>query len=105
MAMTLLILLLCDCCHSVGCHGDVDDNAVAMTMLSMAVDKLLTMARMDDDHQVVMTILESTSEMLDDIKKPVLDAVESPAVFVSVIKDVFQQKVNDSYDVNCCLFL
>jgi len=75
-----------------------------MTMLSMAVDKLLTMARLDGDRQVVTTILESTNEMLDDIKKPVLDAVESPAVFVSVIKDVFQQKVLGSY-VNCCLFI
>jgi len=64
-----------------------------MTMLSLAVDKLLTMARMDDDRQVVMAILDSTNEMLADIKKPVLDAVESPDMFISVIKDVFQQKV------------
>lgn len=69
------------------------DEAVAMTMMSLAVDKLLTMVRMDDDRQVVMTILDSTNELLADVKKPVLDAVESPDVFVSVIKDVFQQKV------------
>ena len=62
-------------------------------MLSLAVDKLLSMARMDEDRQVVMTILDSTNEMLADIKKPVLDAVESPDVFISLIKDVFQQKV------------
>ena len=64
-----------------------------MTMLSLAVDKLLTMAKVDEDRQVVMTILDSTNEMLADIKQPVLNAVESPDVFISVIKDVFQQKV------------
>jgi len=64
-----------------------------VTMLSLAVDKLLTMAKVDEDRQVVMTILDSTNEMLADIKQPVLNAVESPDVFISVIKDVFQQKV------------
>ena len=64
-----------------------------MTMLSLAVDKLLTMARVDEDRQVVMAILDSTNEMLADIKQLVLNAVESPDVFVSIIKDVFQQKV------------
>jgi len=62
-------------------------------MLSLAVDKLLTMARVDEDRQVVMAILDSTNEMLADIKQLVLNAVESPDVFVSIIKDVFQQKV------------
>ena len=69
------------------------DEAVAMTMLSLAVDKLLTMARSDEDRQVVMTILDSANEMLDDVKQPVLDAVDSHNVFISVIRDVFQQKV------------
>jgi len=64
-----------------------------MTMLSLGVDKLLTMARMDEDRQVVMEILDSITEMLDDIKQPVLNAVESHDVFISLIKDVFQQKV------------
>ena len=81
-----------------GCYGDmflctVGDVAAAVTMLSLAVNKMLTMVRLDEDRQVVMTILDSTNEMLADIKKPVLDAVESPDVFISVIKDVFQQKV------------
>jgi len=62
-------------------------------MLSLAVNKLLTMAQMDEDRQVVMTILDSTNEMLDDIKQPVLNAVESHDVFISLINDVFQQKV------------
>jgi len=70
------------------------DEAAAVTMLSLTVDKLLTMARKDEDRQVVMTILDSTNEMLDDIKKPVLDTVDCNDVFISVIKDVFKQKVH-----------
>jgi len=68
-----------------------------VTMLSLTVNKLLTMVRIDEDRQVVMTILDSTNEMLADIKKPVLDAVESPDVFISLIKDVFQQKVDAAF--------
>jgi len=71
-----------------------DDNAVAATMLSLAVDKLLTMARMDEDRQVVMAILDSTNEMLDDIGQPVLDSVDSHDIFITIIKDLFQQKVH-----------
>jgi len=76
------------------CRCAVGDEAAVVTMLSLTVNKLLTMVRMDEDRQVVMTILDSTNEMLADIKKPVLDAVESPDVFISLIKDVFQQKVD-----------
>jgi len=64
-----------------------------MTMLTLTVGKLLTMARTDEDRQVVMTILDSACEMLADIERPVLDAAESPDAFVAVVKDVFQQKV------------
>jgi len=71
-----------------------DDNAVAATMLSLAVDKLLMMARMDEDRQVVMAILDSTNEMLDDIGQPVLDSVDSHDIFIAIIKDLFQQKVH-----------
>jgi len=88
VAMVMVVMVILDL---LACAAG--DEAVAVTMLSLAVDKLLSMARVDEDRQVVMTILDSTNEMLDEIKKPVLDAVESPDVFISLIKDVFQQKV------------
>jgi len=69
------------------------DEAVAMTMLSVAVERLLTLARLDDDRQVAMTSLDSTNELLRDIGRPLLDAGQSHDVFVALVNDVFRQKV------------
>ena len=69
------------------------DEAVAMTMLSLAVEKLMTMARTDQDREVVMVILDSANEMLADIKQPLLSALGSLDAVISIINDVFKQKV------------
>jgi len=69
------------------------DEAVAMTMLSLAVEKLMTMARTDQDREVVMVILDSANEMLADIKQPLLSALGSLDAIISIINDVFKQKV------------
>lgn len=64
-----------------------------MSMLSVAVGKMLTMCRRDDDRQVAMAILEALNDMLKDIGQPVLNCLERPDTIIAIIKDVFQQKV------------
>jgi hypothetical protein len=80
-------------CCAVWHLDNASDQAMRISMLTMAISKMLTVVRCDEDRQVAMAILESLNEMLNEIKQPVLSCVEKPDVIVSVIKDVFQQKM------------
>jgi hypothetical protein len=70
------------------------DEVVRTAMLTTAVLKMVEMVKQDDDRQVSTTVLDSLKEMLDEIKEPVLSCVERPEILISIVKDVFQQKVS-----------
>ena len=72
-----------------------------ISMLNATMTKLIELVREDEDREVALSVLESINEMLKSVGVLALRSVESPNVFLNLVRDVLQRKVRIS-ECNFC---
>lgn len=66
---------------------------VASNMMSAIAPHLMEMIKEDENREVVLAILDTLNNLLNEIKLPFLQAIGSATPIIAVIKDAFQEKV------------
>ncbi|OWF34795.1 Importin-4 [Mizuhopecten yessoensis] len=85
---------MCICVHKANTDSPTLDTQTALTaMLNTVVVKYLELIKTDVDREIVMTVIDTLSEMLDKIGQPVLQVQGARDAILSRMKEVFTHKL------------
>ncbi|XP_033729226.1 importin-4-like [Pecten maximus] len=85
---------MCICVHKANTDSPTPETQTVLTaMLNTVVVKYLELIKTDADREIVMTVIDTLSEMLDKIGQPVLQVQGAADAILSRMKEVFTHKL------------